>query len=129
MPSRGWREYPQRYRREAGKCKVCGKMFFPPRLVCDQCGAEEFETVQLPETGELVTFTIIRTPSSRFSDQAPFAMGIVELEGGVRLMAQLADLSFDELRVGLPLRLEFRKLFSEGSEGVIHYGHKAVPLR
>ena len=129
MPSRGWREYPQRYRREAARCKQCGKVFFPPRIVCDKCGAQEFETVELPEQGKLLTYTIIRTPSSRFSDQAPFALGIVELEGGVRLMAQLADLEFEELKVGLPVKLQFRKLFSEGSHGVIHYGHKAVPLR
>lgn len=129
MPSRGWREYPQRYRREAGKCKGCGKIFFPPRLVCDKCAAREFEGVVLPETGKLVTHTIIRTPSSRFSDQAPYALGIVELEGGVRVMLQLADIDFDDLVIGLPLKLEFRKLFSEASAGVIHYGHKAVPLR
>jgi hypothetical protein len=29
----------------------------------------------------------------------------------------------------MPVRLEFRRLFSEGESGVIQYGYKAVPVR
>ena len=36
QPQKYWREIPQRYRYEAGRCAKCGKVFFPPRLVCDQ---------------------------------------------------------------------------------------------
>ena len=32
------REIPQRYRLEAGKCKGCGSVSFPPRIVCPECG-------------------------------------------------------------------------------------------
>ena len=38
-PSRSWRENPQRYRMEAGKCTGCGEIYFPPRRVCAECGA------------------------------------------------------------------------------------------
>ncbi len=128
-PSRAWRDYPQRYRLEAARCKQCGKVFYPPRLVCDKCGAREFETFRLKTDGTLATYTIIRTPSQEFSGEAPFALGIVDIKDGVRLMAQIADVEFEELRVGMPVKLEFRRLYSEGSAGVIHYGHKAVPIR
>jgi uncharacterized OB-fold protein len=128
-PPSAWRHYPQRYRREATRCTGCGKAFFPPRLVCDKCGARDFETFTLGTTGKLATFTIIRTPAAQFSGEAPFALGIVDMEEGVRLMAQVADVAFDELKVGMPVKLEFRQLYSDGSSGVIHYGHKAVPLR
>ncbi len=46
-PARYWREIPQRYRCEAGKCKQCGKVFFPPRTVCNGCRGLEFEDVML----------------------------------------------------------------------------------
>ena len=72
-PSRYWREIPQRYRFEANKCKGCGKISFPPRLVCDACGSKEFESVKLAETGKVITFTIIRVPPHQFVDQAPGA--------------------------------------------------------
>ena len=128
-PSRAWRDYPQRYRLEAGRCKKCGKTFYPPRLVCDKCGHREFETIKLPTAGKLATYTVIRTPSSAFSDSAPFALGLVDVGDGVRLMAQIADAKFEELKVGMPVRLEFRRLYSDGHAGVNHYGHKAVPVR
>jgi uncharacterized OB-fold protein len=129
MPSRGWRDYPQRYRREAARCNKCGKLFFPPRLICDECGHRELSVVALGETGKVLTYTIIRTPSDAFKELAPFALGIIEMDEGVRVMAQIADVEFEDLKVGMPVRMEFRRVVSEGHAGVIHYGHKAVPVR
>ena len=128
-PSSAWRDYPQRYRLEAARCTGCGKVFFPPRLVCDKCGSRKFEGFRLKPFGSLATYTIVRTPSEQFSSEAPFALGIVDMEDGVRLTAQIADAPFDELEVGMPVKLEFRRLYSEGDAGTIHYGHKAVPVR
>ena len=54
------REVAQRYRLEAGKCKQCGNISFPPRLVCPKCKSKTFETVQLSREGKILTFTIIR---------------------------------------------------------------------
>ena len=46
------REIPQRYRLEAGKCKKCGEVSFPPRLVCPNCKSQEFQTVRLNDEGK-----------------------------------------------------------------------------
>jgi excinuclease ABC subunit A len=40
---RAWRHYPQRYRYEAAVCTKCGKVHFPPRLVCDACKGRRFK--------------------------------------------------------------------------------------
>ena len=37
-PARYAREMPHRYRMEAAKCKGCGEVYFPHRLVCRECG-------------------------------------------------------------------------------------------
>jgi uncharacterized OB-fold protein len=127
MPSaRYTREIPQRYRLEAAKCAGCGKIYYPPRRVC-VCGGREFETVGLPNTGKVVTYTVIRVGPSDFSDEVPYGLGIVELDGGVRLMAQLVDVPLEEIKTGMPVTLEFRKIYQEGEAGIICYGHKAVP--
>jgi hypothetical protein len=83
--------------------------------------------VNLPETGKLVTYTIIHVAPSRFVDQAPYAVGIVEFEGGTRAMMQVVDIPEDKIKIGMPVRIEFRKLYSDGEAGVICYGYKAVP--
>ncbi|MCJ7588006.1 MAG: Zn-ribbon domain-containing OB-fold protein [Candidatus Aminicenantes bacterium] len=126
-PSRYWREIPQRYRYEAGRCKACGFICFPPRLVCPRCGAREFETTKLAGTGTVLTYTIIRVAPEGFEDQVPYAVGIAELEDGVKLTAQIVDCDFASLKIGLKVRLEFRKLSEDGEAGIIHYGYKFVP--
>ena len=44
-PGRSWREFPQRYRLEASKCTACGKVNYPPRVVCPACRKAEFEEI------------------------------------------------------------------------------------
>jgi uncharacterized OB-fold protein len=129
MPStqRYWREIPQRYRLEAAKCTQCGQIYFPPRLACSACKNRKFEQVNLPDEGRIATYTVIRTPASQFKDLAPFALGLVELEGGVRLMCQITDCDPETLAIDQKVRLEFRKIQEDGKAGVICYGYKAVP--
>jgi len=127
--ARYWREIPQRYRLEAGQCEKCGAIWFPPRLVCKQCGNRSFKTIRLPEEGVVKTFTVIRVPPTDFADQTPYAIGVVELSNGVAVQCQIGDCSPDELKTGMPVRIEFRKVKEEGEAGIICYGYKAVPQR
>ena len=124
---RYWREIPQRYRLEAAKCAKCGKVHFPPRLVCASCGAREFKDYVLPTEGKITTYTVIRVPPAPFKDQAPYAVGIVELKDGTKITAQITDCEFDDLGIGKPVRMEFRKIQEEGGAGIIQYGYKFVP--
>lgn len=127
FPARDWREYPHRYRLEAYKCKKCGKIVFPRRLVCPECGHREFEKEILPDTGKVVTFTVIRVAPSQFSDEAPYALAIAELTNGVKLTAQLADCDVDEIKVGMEVRIEFRRVQTDSHHGVLSYAYKFVP--
>lgn len=125
--ARYWREIPQRYRLEAGKCSKCGKVHYPPRLICNECKGREFETVELPRDGKLLTYTVIHVAPPGLADETPFAVGVVELDNGVRLMSQIMDTPHDKIQVGMPLRLEFRRIRKDGHSGILCYGHKAVP--
>ncbi len=125
--SRNWREYPHRYRTEASKFKKSGKTYIPKRLIDPETGDTEQETVRLPETGKVLTYTIIRIAPSQWGDNAPYALAIVEMTDGTRLMAQMTDVAMEDVKVGMEIRLEFRRIQNEGSHGVISYGYKAVP--
>ena len=128
-PSRSWRAYPQTYRLEAGRCTSCKKVFFPPRLVCNKCNGREFENFEMKRSGKVVTYTVIRTPSDEFSGEAPFAVGVIQMDDGARLTTQIVDVALEEIKIGLPVKLEFRRNYTEGEAGIIQYGHKAVPVR
>ncbi len=125
--SRNWREYPQRYRREAVKFTKSGKTYYPPRKVDPETGDTACTKVVLPETGKILTYTVIRTASAQFKDMAPYALAIAELTDGTRIFAQMTDCDVDKVHIGMEVRLEFRRIQTEADHGVLSYGHKLVP--
>ncbi len=126
--ARYWREIPQRYRLEAAKCDGCGRIAFPPRVVCPACRGRDFTKTILAKEGTLETFTVIRVAPSGFSDLAPYAVGIVKLDDGVNLTAQVADVDASTLAVGRRMRIQFRRVQQDGESGIINYGYKVVPV-
>ena len=68
----------------AYKCKQCGQLHYPYRMVCKKCGKNEvfeFDTVPLPRKGKLLTFTTVYNLPPDFN-VAKLGLGIVELENG-----------------------------------------------
>lgn len=120
------REIPQRYRFEAARCRGCEKIAFPPRLVCAGCGGETLERFTLSDQGKLVTWTVLHVAPQNFAGQTPYVVGIIELDGGVRVTAQIADVDPDELDFGAPVRRVLRRLSAEGPDGILQYGYKFV---
>ncbi len=89
----------------AYKCRKCGELHYPYRMVCRKCRANEhneFDPVPLPKKGKLVTFTRLHTLPGDF-DVMTILLGIVELENGMKITGQLR---VDEPRIGMPLQGE-----------------------
>jgi len=126
-PASVWRSQPQRYRLEAARCSACGTTAYPPRLVCAACGKRGFETVTLCPSGRIVSYTVLHVAGPQFADETPLPVGIIELDDGVRLTAQLVDFPEGDPAIGKRVRLIFRKVQAGGESGVIAYAHKAAP--
>jgi len=119
------REVPQRYRLEAAKT-ADGKIFFPPRAVYP--GGQTAEPIKLATAGKVLTYTIVHTAPGPYSDLSPYGVAIVEMDDGARLMAMIADVEdMSVIKIGLRVRVEFRRMRTEGEEGLLCYGYKVVP--
>lgn len=128
MPSpRYWREIPNRYRLEAGRCNGCGKVVYPRRRICPSCRGEDWESLVLTRKGKVVTSTVVYVAPGSFEMEAPYAMAIVETPEGARLMTQVVDCKLGSVLPGMEVSLEFRRIRREGHSGILCYGHKAVP--
>ena len=75
----------------------------------------------------MVTYTVIHTPPAEYSDLSPYAIGIIELDGGGRITAQIADVDQSQVKMDMRVKVEFRKIRTEGDEGLLCYGYKVVP--
>lgn len=76
----------------------------------------------------ILSYTIIHEASSRFKDQVPYAVGIIQLDDGPRITVQVVDCTDGGLVKGQKVKLEFRRIYADGEAGTINYGYKAVPL-
>jgi len=91
-----------------GKCKKCGKIHFPPRPLCDNCFSKEFEWIELPKKGKLLTYTIIHVAPAQFQEMAPYAVGIVQLEKDIKIPGMIKDIVLEQIKVGMKLTLDFK---------------------
>lgn len=127
-----WRTIPQRYKLMAQKCKKCGHVNFPPKGVCKYCNeSSEFAEVQLSGRGKVHTFVLIGAGGAppEFAEQekagGQYPVAIIELDEGPKVIAQMADVPVKEVKIGMPVKAELRKIYTE--EGVIRYGFKFTP--
>ena len=124
---RHWRNQIPRYRLEGVECVSCGSKHFPARPRC-HCGSTEFKPYRLPETGRVVTWTVIRNPPKDFERYAPYVVALVELDDGVRILTQLTDVSPEEVSKDMRVEAVFRRVKEDGAEGLILYGYKFRPV-
>jgi uncharacterized OB-fold protein len=91
----------------AGRCRHCGKIHLPPRPLCDNCFHQEFEWREISGNGKLVTYTVIHIAPRQFQALAPYAVGIVELENGLRIPGMIQGATHEQLRIGMELAIDF----------------------
>lgn len=88
----------------AYKCRKCGQLHYPFRMVCKKCKANEphgFDPVPLPKKGTLLTYTNLSTLPADFN-VAQLTLGIVELENGLRVTGQVR---IPEPKTGMAVRM------------------------
>jgi 3-hydroxy-3-methylglutaryl CoA synthase/NAD(P)-dependent dehydrogenase (short-subunit alcohol dehydrogenase family)/putative sterol carrier protein len=124
-----WRKHKMILGLVGGKCKRCGTPQFPKMDVCvnPDCGAfhsqEDYEFADVP--ARIKTFT---ADMLSVSVDPPAIYGMVQFEGGGRLVADFTDCELDDLRVGLPVQMAFKRKGVDPERGFVNYFWKAVPL-
>ncbi len=74
------------------KCQACGAIITPPKMVCPQCGASNFEITQLKGSGKIKTFTSIYVAAEGRESECPYVIVLVELDEGPWIMGNLAGI-------------------------------------
>ena len=122
--ARHWRLNDQRYRLEGTICKNCGAKFFPPREVCTECKSTEMRAHEFDGHGALYSFTTIYQAPMGFESNIPYSVGMVNLDEGPMVEAQITDTNPDDLKIGQRVEMVTRKLREYGENGLIVYGYK-----
>ena len=99
----------------ASRCAKCGSLWCPPRPICNKCNSEQMEWMETGGKGKLVAFTTIEVGTTMMLDAGynrdnPYCSGIVELEEGPRISAQILGVDArnpENIAIGIPLQLDF----------------------
>ncbi len=94
------------------KCLACDEVRHPPGPMCPGCGSTELTHVVAEGVGEVYSFVVHHHPPMP-GKRLPFVVALVELAEGVRLLAELIDVDPAEVRVGLPVRVDFQRVDSD----------------
>ena len=110
------------------KCKVCGTPHFPREHVCVNCGTrDQFEDYCFAaKKGVLATFSQDSSWAG-ISLDVPVTVTAVDIEGGGRIICDMTDRDPEQVKVGMPVEMTFRKLRRVG--GVNNYWWKCQPVR
>ncbi len=92
------------------RCRDCGNLQFPPRIVCPECQSDDLEYVDLPHEGELFAFSTVRAGAPLgMQSEVPFVIGIVDL-GDVQLSSRIDNAEYDDLEIGDPVELNVTEI-------------------
>lgn len=94
----------------ATKCRVCGRLYFPPTADCRACYSSEIDWVELSGEGVLVAYTHVAVRPVSFQQEQPYTVGIAELKEGVKALAWLEGLEQKEIKIGVKVKLTPKSL-------------------
>ncbi|HUJ87991.1 MAG TPA: OB-fold domain-containing protein [Burkholderiales bacterium] len=111
-----------------GRCRNCGTLQFPRGRYCvnPKCNALDSQDDQpFSDLGaKVMSYT---ADVLTYSPDPPAYYGMVQFDGGGRMMADFADVDDGKVEVGMPMRMMFRIKENDAARGFVRYFWKAAP--
>lgn len=93
------------------RCSECKQAQSTPRLFCRHCMSEHLQWEASAGRGSIYTFTVnYRAANPHMTDKLPYVVAVVQLDEGVRLMANIVNVAPEAVRIGDRVRVCFLKL-------------------
>ncbi|MEV5480473.1 MULTISPECIES: bifunctional MaoC family dehydratase N-terminal/OB-fold nucleic acid binding domain-containing protein [Streptomyces] len=108
----GFWEGVARHRLLIQRCTGCRTLRFPWLPGCSRCGSPEWDTVEASGEGTVFSYVVLHHPPFPAFDP-PYAVGLIELAEGVRMVSNIVGVPYDQVRIGMPVRLAFQRVDEE----------------
>nr|WSW60590.1 OB-fold domain-containing protein [Streptomyces sp. NBC_00998] len=114
------------------RCTACATLRFPWLPGCNACASLDWDTVEASGAGTVFSYVVMHHPpfpaftahENAAAVAGPYAVALVELAEGVRMVSNITGVPYDKVRIGLPVQLEFLRVDEDlelpvfrGSEG------------
>ena len=95
-----------------------GHGWLPPRRVCPGCGSRDLSAEPLPDSGELVTHTLITVATPQFEDDAPYVTAIADF-GPVSVTGLVRGVDPEDVTMGDVVGIEVGERETTGDRAVV----------
>src|SRR4029450_7671174 len=100
-------------------CLDCGAYRFPAREVCSRCLSRKVEWGPVAGTGHVFSIAIMHQAANPwFAARVPYAVVVVELDEGARMLSTVTGLEPHATSIGMPVRGAFGGVTPEVSPPV-----------
>jgi hypothetical protein len=98
------------------RCTACAAWRYPPTPVCPRCAATEAAWTPTSRKGRIHSFVIYhRAFHPAYAAEVPYAVALVELDEGVRMLLRVVDCPLDALIIDTAGEIRFLPLTEEVS--------------
>ena len=93
------------------RCDACANVYFPPRPFCPACASRKVSVFKASGKGKLYSYVINHRPAAP-GFTPPYAIAVVELDEGPRMMSNIVDCpqTPEALELDMKLEVAFEKL-------------------
>ena len=90
------------------RCAACGAHRFPARDICSRCLSREAVWTPVSGRGTVFSWAIMhQVYHPGFAAEVPYAVVVIELDEGARLVSNLVDCTPADIRAGMPVEVVF----------------------
>jgi uncharacterized protein len=109
-----WKAASQ-HRLEIPRCNACSKFYFPPARSCPHCLSADVGFAPASGRGKVFSFVIFdRVYHPAFESEMPYAVALIELAEGPRLISNVVGVKPNDLRCDMPVKV----VFEDVAEGI-----------
>jgi uncharacterized OB-fold protein len=92
-------------------CLTCDRPVFYPRAVCPGCLGTDLEWRTSVGTGRVYAVTVEHRPQDpRMASRAPYAIALIDIDDGWRMLSNVVDCDPSEVTVGMPVSVTWEPL-------------------
>ncbi|HYK26964.1 MAG TPA: Zn-ribbon domain-containing OB-fold protein [Streptosporangiaceae bacterium] len=93
------------------RCLDCGNPYFYPRPVCPACGSTNVEWFTASGQATLYSYVINHRPARGFENDGPYAIAVVQLAEGPRMMTNIVGIpnTPEDLILDMELQVTFEQ--------------------
>ena len=107
-------EAARRHELVVQRCVACGALRFPARAACNRCMSRDVEWAPVAATGTVFSVAVMHQANHpAFEAMLPYAVVLVELDCGVRMVTNVVDCPAGEVAIGMPVEVAWEERSAE----------------